>query len=167
MPLRIDDWSRFVGCSTFRQRRTSDCLVAAFELLCGRLVLSMGASKDFAGVRFSRSGLVWKGVGVQVGAWLARWRLEGLWADGLWLNGFWAEARFDAQGRSKPSDVKARGMHRPQRRSRASEHLDRCGRSVLACLMDLRTVVGCFLRDGNVMWMVLPNRRRRYFDKSS
>ena len=167
MPRRIDGWSRFVGCSTFRQRRTSDCLVAAIGLLCGRLVLSMGASKDFAGVRFSRSGLAWKGVGAQAGAWLTLWRLEGLWADGFWVNGFWAEARFDAQGRSKPSDVRATGMHSPQRRSRASELLDRCGRSVLACLMDLRTVVGCFLRDGNVMWMVLPNRRRRYLDKSS
>ena len=157
MPLRIDGWSRFVGCSTFRQRRTSDCLVTAFALLCGRLVLSMGASKDFAGVRFSRSGLAWKGVGVQVGAWLATGKLEGLCAD----------ARSDAQGRNKPSDVIATGMQSPQRRSRASELLDRCGRSVLACLMDLRTVVGCFLRDGNVMWMVLPNRRRRYLDKSS
>lgn len=157
MPLRIDGWSRFVGCSTFRQRRTSDCLVAVIALLCGRVVLSMGASKDFAGVRFSRSGLAWKGVGAQVGAWLATGKLEGLCAD----------ARFDAQGRSKPSDVRATGMHSPQRRSRASELLGRCGRSVLACLMDLRTVVGCFLRDGNVMWMVLPNRRRRYLDKSS
>lgn len=71
MPRRIDGWSRFVGWSTFLQRRTSDCLVAAIGLLCGRLVLSMGAPKDFDGVRFSRSGLAWKGVGAQEGAWFA------------------------------------------------------------------------------------------------
>lgn len=167
MPRRIDGWSRFVGWSTFRQRRTSDGLVDALAPPCGGLVLSRRASNVFAGVRFSRSGLAWKGVGDQEGAWLALWRLGGLWVVGLWVVGLWAEARFDAQGRSKPSDVRATGMHKPQRRSQASERLDRRGRSVLACLMDLRTVVGCFLRDGNVMWMVLPNRRRRYFDKSS
>lgn len=157
MPRRIDGWSRFVGCSTFRQRRTSDCLVAAIGLLCGRLVLSMGASKDFAGVRFSRSGLAWKGVGAQTGVWLATGKLEGLCAD----------ARFGSLHKTNPSDVRLTGIQRPQRSSDSNELRARRGRSVLACLMDLRTVVGCFLRDGNVMWMVLPNRRRRYFDKSS
>lgn len=157
MPRRIDGWSRFVGWSTFRQRRTSDGLVDALAPPCGGLVLSRRASNVFAGVRFSRSGLAWKGVGDQEGAWLATGKLEGLCAD----------ARFDSQGKIEPSDVKPTGMHKPQRSRQASERLDRRGRSVLACLMDLRTVVGCFLRDGNVMWMVLPNRRRRYFDKSS
>ena len=71
MPRRIDGWSRFVGWSTFRQRRTSDGLVDKLAPPCGGLVLSRRASNVLAGVRFSRSGLAWKGVGDQEGAWLA------------------------------------------------------------------------------------------------
>lgn len=110
----------------------------------------------------SLSGLAWNGAGDQAGgvdAALAP-------ADELVRSGFCARA---ARG-SSPRPAKPRipaGMHMPHRMMRLeSLLLEPRERSAIASLMDLRAVVWRFLRNGNVMWMVLPNRRRRYLDES-
>ncbi len=45
--------------------------------------------------------------------------------------------------------------------------IDVARESAFVRLVYLRAVIGCFLRDGDVMWMVLPHGRGRHFDKSS
>ena len=109
-----------------------------------------------------RSGLAWKGVGDQDGC--KDGLFEGL--GKLGRRGFWADAVVGIAARETRAET-LKGMHRLPLRRRFRDAFARDERLALAGLVDLRAVIGCFLRDGNVMWMVLPNRRRRYLDESS